>query len=97
MHVATMAAKPTGEASVITVSWSGVKGTPLTYTKNGASQELCAGVDSLAFAYWKDDGTAALPVVAPSATDIWRVSLFLRLANGTQTVSAMTAAFVRSL
>jgi prepilin-type N-terminal cleavage/methylation domain-containing protein len=85
------------DAATVSVSWSGVKGAPLLYTKNGTAQELCSGVDSLAFAYWKADGSAAVPVVAPSATDIWRVTVFLRLANGTQTVSAMTASFVRSL
>lgn len=85
------------DGATVTVSWSGVRGAPLLYARNGAPQELCSGVDSLAFAYWKSDGAAAAPVVAPSATDIWRVTAFLRLANGPQTVSAMTGAFVRSL
>lgn len=85
------------DAAAIRVSWSGVKGAPLLYAKNGIPQELASGVDSLAFAYWKADGAKAAPIVAPSPTDIWRVSVFLRLASGTQSVSAETAAFVRSL
>lgn len=85
------------DSSTVSFSWTGVKGDPLLYTKNGTARTLASGVDSLAFAYWKADGTAAAPVVAPSPTDIWRVSVHLRLAKGTQKVSAVTAAFVRSL
>lgn len=85
------------DAVPVSLSWSGVKGDPLLYARNGVAQELCSGVDSLAFAYWKSDGTVAAPIVAPSPTDIWRVSVFLRLANGAQSVSAMTGAFVRTL
>lgn len=85
------------DAATVGFSWSGVKGDPLLYTKNGSSQTLASGVDSLAFAYWKSDGTAAAPIVAPAPTDIWRVSVHLRLAKGSQSVSAVTAAFVRSM
>jgi prepilin-type N-terminal cleavage/methylation domain-containing protein len=85
------------DAATVGFSWSGVKGDPLLYTKDAASQTLATGVDSLAFVYWRSDGTAAVPVVAPGATDIWRVSVHLRLAKGTQSVSAVTAAFVRSM
>lgn len=85
------------DSATVGFSWTGVKGAPLLYTKNGVSTTLANGVDSLAFAYWKADGTAAAPIVAPSATDIWRVTVHLRLANGTQSVSAVTAAFVRNL
>jgi hypothetical protein len=85
------------DSSTVAFSWTGVQGDPLVYTKNGNAQTLAGNVDSLAFAYWKSDGTAAAPVVAPSATDIWRVTVYLRLAKGGQTVKAVTAAFVRSL
>ncbi|MGE5175133.1 MAG: prepilin-type N-terminal cleavage/methylation domain-containing protein [Hyphomicrobiales bacterium] len=85
------------DAAAIRVSWTGTKGDPLLYAKNGAAQVLCAGVDSMAFAYWKADGTPAAPVVAPSPTDVWRVTLYLRLGSAGHTVSALTGAFVRSL
>ncbi len=78
-------------------SWSGVSGADLLYTKDGTSRTLATGVDSLAFGYWKSDGAAAVPVVAPSATDIWRVTVYLRLVKGTQKVETMGAAFLRSL
>lgn len=78
-------------------SWTGVKGDPLLYARNGVTTTLANGVDSLAFAYWKSDGSPAAPVVAPSPTDIWRVTVHLRLARGGQRVSAVAAAFVRSL
>lgn len=85
------------DSATVAFSWTGVKGDPLLYTKNGTARTLASGVDSLAFAYWKSDGTAAAPVVAPAVTDIWRVTVHLRLAKGAQSVSAVTAAFVRSL
>jgi len=85
------------DSATVAFSWTGVKGDPLLYTKNGTARTLATGVDSLAFAYWKSDGTTAAPIVAPAVTDIWRVTVHLRLAKGTQTVSAVTAAFVRSL
>ncbi|HYJ34116.1 MAG TPA: prepilin-type N-terminal cleavage/methylation domain-containing protein [Candidatus Binatia bacterium] len=85
------------DSATVAFSWTGVKGDPLLYTRNGTARPLATGVDSLAFAYWKADGTAAAPIVAPSATDIWRITVHLRLAKGTQSVSAVTAAFVRSL
>ena len=79
------------------LSWSGVSGADLLYTKNGVSRTLASGVDSLAFAYWKNDGTRAAPRVAPSVTDIWRVTVYLRLVKGTQKIETMAAAFLRSL
>jgi len=85
------------DSSTISFSWTGTPGDPLLYTKNGTPRTLASGVDSLAFSYWKSDGTAAAPVTAPAATDIWRVAVHLRLAKGAQKVSAVTAAFVRSL
>jgi prepilin-type N-terminal cleavage/methylation domain-containing protein len=83
--------------ATISFSWSGVSGASLLYTKSGSPQTLARGVDSLAFQYWKQDGTAAAPVVSPSATDIWRVSVFMRLIKGSQTVSSFGATFMRSL
>lgn len=76
-------------------SWSGVPGAALLHTRNGASRTLASGVDSLAFRYWRSDGSAAAPLVAPSATDIWRVSVYLRLVKGTQKVETTGAAFLR--
>jgi hypothetical protein len=35
--------------------------------------------------------------VAPAATDIWRVSVHLRLAKGSQSVSTVAAALVRPM
>jgi hypothetical protein len=83
--------------ATISFSWSGVSGADLLYTKNGTSRTLAGGVDSLAFGYYRNDGTAAAPLVAPSATDIWRVTVYLRLVRGTQKVETFGAAFVRSL
>ncbi len=84
------------DLATVSFSWSGVPGASLLYTKSGVSNALARGVDSLAFQYWKSDGASAAPIVAPSATDIWRVTVFLRLARGTQTVSSFGGAFVRS-
>jgi Tfp pilus assembly protein PilE len=85
------------DSATVSFSWSGTKGDPLLYTKNGAPQTLASAVDSFAFTYWKSDGTGAVPVTSPSATDIWRVSVHLRLAKGGQSVDAVGAAFLRSL
>ncbi len=83
------------DAAVISFSWNGTKGADLVYTRNGTARVLASNVDSLGFAYWKSDGASAVPLVAPSATDIWRVTIFLRLARGGQSVDALAAAFVR--
>lgn len=83
--------------ATVSFSWSGVSGADLLYTKSGSSQTLARGVDSLAFQYWKQNGTAATPVLAPSPTDIWRVSIYMRLIKGTQTVASFGSVFVRSL
>jgi type II secretory pathway pseudopilin PulG len=85
------------DAAVISISWNGVKGGDLVYTKNGTPQVLAAGVDSLAFAYWNTNGAAATPVVSPSATDIWRITTYLRLAKAGHAVETVGAAYVRSL
>jgi prepilin-type N-terminal cleavage/methylation domain-containing protein len=85
------------DAATISISWNGVKGTDLVYTKNGTARVLAAGVDSLAFAYWKTNGTVATPVVSPSTTDIWRITTYLRLAKAGHTVETVGAAYVRSL
>ena len=85
------------DAATISISWDGVKGDDLVYTKNGTQRVLASGVDSLAFAYWKTNGTAAAPVLSPSATDIWRITTYLRLAKSGHLVATMGAAYVRSL
>jgi prepilin-type N-terminal cleavage/methylation domain-containing protein len=83
--------------ATVSFSWSGVSGADLLYTKSGSSQTLARGVDSLAFRYWKQDGAAATPVLSPSATDIWRVTIYMRLIKGSQTVASFGSVFVRSL
>jgi prepilin-type N-terminal cleavage/methylation domain-containing protein len=85
------------DSASVSVSWTGVKGDPLLYTKNGTPQTLASGVDTLAFTYYKNDGATAAPLLSPSATDIWRVRVHLRLAKNNQTVTAQTAVFLRSL
>jgi prepilin-type N-terminal cleavage/methylation domain-containing protein len=85
------------DSSVIEFSWDGRRGSDLMYTRNGAANPLAGGVDSLAFLYGRADGSVAVPVVAPGATDIRRVTFFLRLARGDQSVDAIGAAFLRSL
>ena len=83
--------------ATVSFSWSGVSGADLLYTKAGSSQVLAKGVDSLAFQYWTKNGAAATPILSPSATDIWRVTIYMRLIKGSQTVASFGAAFVRSL
>src|SRR5262245_31468566 len=83
--------------ATVSFSWSGVSGADLLYTKNGSSRTLAQSVDSLAFQYWKQNGAAAVPTVSPSATDIWRVTVYLRLVRGSQSVETMGAALVRWL
>lgn len=85
------------DAVPVIVSWDGVKGSNLLYTKSGVAQALALGVDSLAFAYYKEDGTVAAPVVAPSDTDIRRVTVYLRLARSGQSVTTLGATALRSL
>jgi prepilin-type N-terminal cleavage/methylation domain-containing protein len=85
------------DAAPVAVSWDGRKGSRLLYVRNGVSQTLAAGVDSLAFAYFRENGSAAAPVVAPAGTDIRRVTLYLRLAKGGQSVATIGAAALRSL
>ena len=85
------------DAVPIAVSWNGTKGADLVFTRNGTAQTLAAGVDSLAFSYFKEDGTAAAPIVSPSATDIRRVSVYLRLAKGGQVVATLGATALRLL
>lgn len=81
--------------ATVSFSWSGVSGADLLYTKNGSSRTLAAGVDSLSFGYYRSDGSAAVPLVSPSPTDIWRVTVYLRLVRGTQKVETFGAAFMR--
>ena len=85
------------ESAPVAVSWDGRKGSRLLYVRNGVPQTLAAGVDSLAFAYFRDNGSAAAPLVAPAGTDIRRVTLYLRLAKGGQSVATIGAAALRSL
>ena len=85
------------DSTAVGFSWTGVKGDPLVYTRNGSAQTLAEDVDSLAFGYWKADGGPAAPLVAPAATDIWRVSVHLRLARGSHAVSTVAGTFVRPL
>jgi prepilin-type N-terminal cleavage/methylation domain-containing protein len=70
------------DSAPISLSWSGARGSGLLYTKNGVTQTLASNVDSLGFAYWKENGTAAAPILAPGATDIRRITVYLRLARG---------------
>lgn len=85
------------DSAAVGFSWTGVKGDPLVYTRNGSAQTLAEGVDSLAFAYWRADGGPAAPRVAPAPTDIWRVSVILRLAKGSHSVSTTAGTFMRAL
>ena len=85
------------DAATVSLSWNGTKGADLVYTKNGTARTLASNVDSLAFAYLKANGATATPVLSPSATDIWRITTYLRLAKAGQTVTTSTGTFVRSL
>lgn len=85
------------DAVPIIVSWNGTKGADLLFTRNGVSQTLAGSVDSLAFSYFKEDGSAAVPLVAPSSTDIRRVAVYIRLARGGQSIATLGAAALRSL
>ncbi len=100
---AVIAATPHGftfvdrDSAVVGFHWNGAKGGDLVYTKDGVGRPLAGAVDSLAFRYWRTDGSPAVPIVAPSATDVRRVTVFLRLRRGDQSVDAEGAAFLRSL
>jgi prepilin-type N-terminal cleavage/methylation domain-containing protein len=85
------------DSAMVAISWDGTKGGDLVYTKNGVARPLAGAVDSLSFAYWKLDGSPAGPVVAPAATDVRRVTVFLRLRRDGQTVDAEGATFLRTL
>ncbi len=85
------------DAVPIIVSWNGTKGADLLFTRNGVSQTLAGSVDSLAFSYFKGDGSTAVPLVAPSSTDIRRVAVYIRLARGGQSIATLGAAALRSL
>ena len=76
-------------------SWSGVPGADLLFTTDGVSRKLASGVDSLAFSYWRSDGAAAAPAVAPQETDIRRVTVYMRLVKGSQKIGIVGAAFLR--
>lgn len=84
-------------AASVTLSWSGVPGADLLYARDGAPQVLASGVDSLAFSYWREDGTKAAPLVSPQPTDVRRVTVYLRLARGGQSVAVLGGAALRSL
>jgi prepilin-type N-terminal cleavage/methylation domain-containing protein len=81
----------------ISFSWNGTPGSDLLLSRDGVAQTLATGVDSLAFAYWNEDGTAAAPLVSPAATDVRRITIYLRLARGGQKASTFGAAALRSL
>jgi prepilin-type N-terminal cleavage/methylation domain-containing protein len=84
-------------AATVSLSWNGTIGSDLLLSRNGVPHVLASGVDSLGFGYWKGDGAAAAPLVSPTATDIRRVTIHLRLARGSQKVSVVGAAALRSL
>ncbi len=85
------------DSVVVRLSWNGTPGADLLYARGGVANPLASGVDSLAFAYWRDDGSAAVPILSPAATDIRRVTVYLRLGRDRQRVSVMGAAALRSL
>lgn len=83
--------------SLFALSYSGTPGDDLTLQRGTASATIAAGVDSLAFAYTKNDGTPAAPLLSPSNTDIYRVSVFLRLAGQGETVAVASGTFLRNV
>jgi prepilin-type N-terminal cleavage/methylation domain-containing protein len=85
------------DAVPVSLSWNGTPGSDLLYSRNGVTQTLASNVDSLAFGYWKANGAVAAPILAPAATDIARITLYLRLARGGQNVAAMGAAALRPM
>jgi prepilin-type N-terminal cleavage/methylation domain-containing protein len=95
------------DSAAVAFSWSGVKGDPLVYSRNGVERSLAGGVDSLGFAYWRGDGSPAISASGAAASEIRRVTVFLRLrrptlagaellANDTQSVDAMGGVLLRS-
>jgi hypothetical protein len=83
--------------SLYTIQFSGTPGGDVTLRRGSVTQKLLGEVDSLAFSYYKSDGTAAAPLVNPNATDIFRVRVFLRLARSGFKVSLQTSTFLRNL
>ncbi len=83
--------------TLVGLSWSGAPGDPLLYTRNGRPYVFCRGVDSLAFAWGRGDGTAAAPLVAPDSTDVRYVTLYLRVARGPERVALREGIALRNL
>jgi prepilin-type N-terminal cleavage/methylation domain-containing protein len=83
--------------STVGLNWSGTRNTPLYYTRNGRSYVFCAGVDSFALDWTKGDGTAAAPLTAPDSTDVRYLSVYLRLARGSQKVALREGILLRNL
>lgn len=83
--------------STVGLAWSGAAGAPLLYLRNGRSYVFCADVDSFAVAYWRGDGAAAAPVVAPDSTDVRRLGLYLRLGRGGERVALRHGVMLRNL
>jgi prepilin-type N-terminal cleavage/methylation domain-containing protein len=83
--------------SLYTINYSGVSGESLMFQRGSLSNVLATHVDSLAFDYYQNDGTAAVPLVNPSDTDIYRVTIFLRLLKGNTAVSLKTGTHLRNL
>ncbi len=79
------------------ISFSGTPGDDLMFGRGLNEQILASDVDSLAFEYVKSDGTAAVPLVSPNETDIFRVTISLRLAKMGTEVSLKTGTYLRNL
>lgn len=83
--------------SLIAINFAAPPAGDLTLTRGALTYSLAGSVDSLAFEYFRDDGSPAVPTVSPSSTDIHRVDIFLRLSRGPKSVSLKTGTFLRNI
>jgi len=83
--------------SLYTIEFSGISGGDVTFRRGAVIQTLASGVDSMAFGYYQSDGNLAVPIVSPGATDIFRITIFLRLVNGGITVALQTGTYLRNI
>ncbi len=72
-------------------------GDELEFQRGAVRVPIVSGVDSLAFTYYREDGSPAVPQVSPADSDIFRVGIFLRLRDGSEVVPLETQTQLRNL
>jgi prepilin-type N-terminal cleavage/methylation domain-containing protein len=83
------------DSSLVEIAWDGARGGSLFLKRDGVGQPLAENVDSFAIRYHGAGGVRAAAAKNRAATDVRRVTLFLRLARGGHSVDAVGAATLR--